>query len=155
MVTQISSSVIPPFAAGVLGANVCVFCVHTRCTARQLFFQALARSPKEGSPWSKKQQKINHKNWTKRREKIEQTMKLLRRTSLLHGSDGSKDVHLLRGTAEVVLVEGRNLAIRDSCGTALSPSSATALLRKINNNKINKSNRHLFSVNIAYQYNYL
>jgi len=53
-------------------------------------------------------------------------MKLLRRTSLLHGSDSSKDVHLLRGTAEVVLVEGRNLAIRDSCGTALSPSSATA-----------------------------
>jgi hypothetical protein len=46
-------------------------------------------------------------------------MKLLRRTSLL-GSDGSRDVHLLRGTAEVVLVEGRNLAIRDSCGT-LSP----------------------------------
>lgn len=44
-------------------------------------------------------------------------MKLLRRTSLL-GSDGSRDVHLLRGTAEVVLVEGRNLAIRDSCGTS-------------------------------------
>jgi hypothetical protein len=41
-------------------------------------------------------------------------MKLWRRSSLERsGSAGG----LLRGTAEVVLLEGRNLAIRDSCGT--------------------------------------
>lgn len=45
-------------------------------------------------------------------------MNLLKRT--VGGSSSHRaGVNLLRGTVEVILIEGRNLAIRDSCGNIM------------------------------------